>query len=94
MLIFLYECYSDIDFWGEYNHPAYEQTSKWLLTKEDNYTDSKKVIEFKTFIVQKKDGTRIAVMFHFFNQHTVRCKSVTSWFQVKGVKDTEWKRLS
>ena len=66
---FLYECYSDIDFWGEYNPPAYEQSPKWLLMKEpDNPTDFQKVIEFKTFIIQKKDGTRIGIIWHLVNQ--------------------------
>jgi len=65
---FLYECYSDIDFWGD-NPPAYEQTPKWLLMKEpDNPTDKQKVIEFKTFIIQKKDGTRIGIVWHLVNQ--------------------------
>ena len=65
---FLYECYSDIDFWGD-NPPAYEQTPKWDLMKEpDNLTDKQKVIEFKTFIIQKKDGTRIGITWHMVQQ--------------------------
>jgi diamine N-acetyltransferase len=61
---FLYECYNDIDFWGE-NPFAYDQTPKWYLMKEpDNPPDMHKVIEFKTFIIQKKDGTRIGITWH------------------------------
>ena len=65
---FLYECYSDIDFWGE-NPLAYGQTPKWYLAQElDNPTALHKVIEFETFIIQKKDGTRIGITWHMVNQ--------------------------
>jgi len=65
---FLYEWYGNMDFWGE-NPPAYEQTPKWYLAEElDNPTDKQKVIEFKTFIIQKKDGTRIGIIWYLVNQ--------------------------
>jgi hypothetical protein len=52
------ECYNDILFWGEYNHPPFKQISKSSLMKLfDNPNDLQKMIEWKIFIIQKKDGT-------------------------------------
>jgi RimJ/RimL family protein N-acetyltransferase len=66
---FLHECFNDIDFWGEYNHPAYEQISKSsLMNSFDNPSDFQKFIEFKLFVIEKKDGTRIGIMWHMINQ--------------------------
>jgi len=66
---FQFACVNQIDFWGEYTHPSYEQIPKWYLTQLiDIPNDFQKVIEFKVFIIEKKDGTRIGLMFHFTNQ--------------------------
>jgi RimJ/RimL family protein N-acetyltransferase len=66
---FLYECLGDLDFWGKYIHPGFEQTPRWyLLNLYDNPSNFQEVIELKTFIIQKKDGTRIGVMFHYIVQ--------------------------
>jgi RimJ/RimL family protein N-acetyltransferase len=66
---FLAECFNDIDFWGEYNHPAYEQISRSsLMNTFDNPSDFLKVIEFKLFVIEKKDGARIGVMWHLIDQ--------------------------
>jgi len=66
---FLFECVNDLDFWGEYTNPIYEQISKSRLTENfDNPPDRAIVIEFKRFIIQKKDGTKIGVTWHFTNQ--------------------------
>jgi len=63
---FMVECWDDIDFWGEYN-PVARQTSKSEWIKDiDNPTDLEKVDELKRFIIQKKDGTRIGIMWHNF----------------------------
>ena len=61
---------SDLDFWAEYNHPSFGRMSKsewmkWFDTPEP-YLES--LIEWKKFIIQKKDGTKIGLMFHFINQ--------------------------
>jgi len=62
------ECYNDIDFWGE-NPPAYEQISKSSLMKLfDDPNDLQKMIGWKPFIIQKKDGTRIGIIWHMVNQ--------------------------
>ena len=59
------ECFNDIAFWGEYNSPAFEQVSKSsLMQLFDNPSDFQKVTEWKLFIIQKKDGTRIGLMYH------------------------------
>jgi RimJ/RimL family protein N-acetyltransferase len=65
---YLVECLNDIDFWGEYV-PIGEQISKaeWL-----KYFDSPSnlaiLTEFKTLIVQKKDGTKIGLICQRLNQ--------------------------
>jgi len=59
------ECFDDVDFWGEYNSPAFEQISKSSLMQQfDNPSDFQKVSEWKLFVIQKKDGTRIGLMYH------------------------------
>jgi RimJ/RimL family protein N-acetyltransferase len=64
---FLVECRNDIDFWGEYISIG-EQISKseWL-----RYFDSPSnlaiLMENKSFIVQKKDGTKIGLINHRLN---------------------------
>jgi RimJ/RimL family protein N-acetyltransferase len=64
---FMVQCRNDIDFWGEYV-PMGEQISKseWM-----RYFDSPSnfsiLTEWKTFIVQKKDGTKIGIMNHRLN---------------------------
>jgi len=64
---FMVECRNDIDFWGEYV-PVGEQISKaeWI-----RYFDSPSnfsiLTEWKTFIVQKKDRTKIGIINHRLN---------------------------
>ncbi len=64
---FLVECHNDIDFWGEYV-PIGDQVSKaeWLKNYDSssNLTD---LTESNTFIVQKKDGTKIGIISHRLN---------------------------
>jgi len=65
---FLVECRNDVDFWGEYV-PLVEQTSKSEWMKYfDNPSNLAILTEMKTFIVQKKDGTRIGLIGHRLNQ--------------------------
>jgi RimJ/RimL family protein N-acetyltransferase len=62
------ECFNNVDFWGEYN-PISEQMSKSELIKAfDNPSNLAMVIELKWFIIQKKDGTRIGLMYHRITQ--------------------------
>jgi diamine N-acetyltransferase len=64
---FMVECRNNLDFWGEYA-PVGEQISKseWL-----RYFDSPSnfsiLTEWKTFIVQKKDGNKIGIVNHHLN---------------------------
>jgi RimJ/RimL family protein N-acetyltransferase len=69
---YLVERINDIDFWGEYNpiDGWYEgQMSKSELTKMlDNPSGTAALIEFKRFMIQRKDGTKIGFIAHFLNQ--------------------------
>ena len=67
---FQFACVNQIDFWGEYTHPVFEQIPKWGLTQWiDNYpNDFQKVVMDNPFIIQKKDGTKIGLMCQFTNQ--------------------------
>ena len=66
---FLAECFNDMDFWGEYSNPVFEQTSKsGLMRNFDNPPNIAISIEWKKFIVQKKDGNRIGFVWHSINQ--------------------------
>jgi RimJ/RimL family protein N-acetyltransferase len=61
------ECFNDIDFWGE--NPFFQQMSKSESIKEfDNPSNLEILLEFKMFIVQKKDGTRIGFIWHIITQ--------------------------
>jgi RimJ/RimL family protein N-acetyltransferase len=64
---FLVECRNDMDFWGEYI-PVGDQISKaeWLKYF-DNPSNLAILTESKTFIVQKKDGTKIGLINHRLN---------------------------
>jgi RimJ/RimL family protein N-acetyltransferase len=64
---FVVECRNDIDFWGEYV-PVGDQISKsdWLKYF-DNPSNLAVLTESKTFIVQKKDGTKIGIINHRLN---------------------------
>jgi RimJ/RimL family protein N-acetyltransferase len=67
-IYFLFDCVNDVRFFGEY-HPVEEQISKSELMKGfDNPPNLVVLIEYKDFIIQKKDGTRIGVINHVFNQ--------------------------
>jgi len=64
---FFADCFNSIDFWGD--NPFWEQVSKagWMR----NFDDPPEVavlIEWKRFVVQKKDGTRIGLTWHMTNQ--------------------------
>ncbi len=64
---FLVEWFNDVDFWGEYT-PIMEQISKTERIKYfDNPSNLAILTEIKTFIVQKKDGTKIGLIFHRLN---------------------------
>jgi RimJ/RimL family protein N-acetyltransferase len=68
---FMTECFNNIDFWGD-NFPAGgvgEQTSKseWLKYF-DSPAEFTKMIEWKLFVIEKKDGTRVGIMWHNLNQ--------------------------
>ena len=71
-LDFMVDCINNIDFWGEYNpiDGWYEgQLSKSELTKIlDDPSGMAILIEFRRFIIQKKDGTKIGFIAHFLNQ--------------------------
>jgi RimJ/RimL family protein N-acetyltransferase len=61
------EWYNDMDFVGEYD-PIREQISKAELIKMfDNPPNLVVLTEWKIFIIQKKDGTRIGTAFHCLN---------------------------
>ena len=64
---FLVECRNDIEFWGEYV-PVGDQISKsdWLKYF-DNPSNLAVLTESKTYIVQKKDGTKIGIINHRLN---------------------------
>ena len=65
---FLVECFNDVNFRGEYT-PIEEQISKSAEMKQfDNPSNWVILIERKTFIIQKKDGTRIGIIYHLTNQ--------------------------
>jgi RimJ/RimL family protein N-acetyltransferase len=66
---FQFACYNQMDFWGEYTHPVVEQVPKWGLMREiENPNDFRKALEDKVFIVEKKGGTKIGLMWHFTSQ--------------------------
>jgi ribosomal-protein-alanine N-acetyltransferase len=66
-LDFLVEWFNDADFWGEYI-PIVEQISKSERLKLfDNPSNLAVLMEMKTFIVQKKDGIKIGIIFHRLN---------------------------
>ena len=65
---YLFECINDIDIWGEYV-AVDEQISKSELIKGfDNPSNWEISCEIKRFIIQKKDGTRIGIIWHLVNQ--------------------------
>jgi RimJ/RimL family protein N-acetyltransferase len=64
---FLVECNNDIDFWGEYSPIARQVSKSEWIKGIDNPADLEKAIEWKRFIIQKKDGTRIGNMVHYVN---------------------------
>ena len=60
----------DIDFWAEYNNPPFGHMSKseWMKWFDTPRTCLENLIEWSKFIIQKKDGTRIGLTWHFTNQ--------------------------
>jgi len=66
---FQFACFNQIDFWGEYTHPASGQVPKWYLMRDiENPNDFRKALEDKIFVIEKKDGTKIGLMWHFTHQ--------------------------
>jgi RimJ/RimL family protein N-acetyltransferase len=68
---FYFACANDLDFWGEYTHPVFEQVPKWGVMRliDDYPNDFQKVMEDSgPLIIQKKDGTKIGPTWHFTNQ--------------------------
>ena len=67
---FYFACFNQIDFWGEYTHPVIEQVPKWFVTRLiDEYPNEfQKALQDNPFIIQKKDGTKIGLIFQFTNQ--------------------------
>ena len=68
---FQFACANDLDFWGEYTHPVFEQVPKWGVMRliDDYPNDFQKVMEDSgPLIIQKKDGTKIGLMIQFTNQ--------------------------
>jgi RimJ/RimL family protein N-acetyltransferase len=64
---FLVESINDLNFEGEY--VPIEQYSKSELMKGfDNPSNLQILCETKTFVIQKKDGTRIGIIWHIANQ--------------------------
>jgi len=61
---------SDADFWREYGDPPFGQMSKseWVKWFDTPPSYLESLIEWKKFVIQKKDGTKIGLMFHFTNQ--------------------------
>jgi RimJ/RimL family protein N-acetyltransferase len=61
-------CHNDGGFWGDYI-PIEEQMSKseWMKSF-DSPTEFQKMIGLKSYIIQKKDGTRIGLIHHRTNQ--------------------------
>jgi RimJ/RimL family protein N-acetyltransferase len=59
-----------IDFWAEYNNPPFGRMSKseWMKWFDAPRTYLEILIEWSRFIIQKKDGTRIGLTWHFTNQ--------------------------
>jgi len=65
---FLFESINDLNFEGEYV-PIEQQYSKSELMKGfDNPSNLQILCETKWFIIQKKDGTRIGIIWHITNQ--------------------------
>jgi len=64
---FFADCFNSIDFWGD--NPFWEQVSKsgWMRHL-DNPPDRAVLTEWKRFVIQKKDGTRIGLAWHMLNQ--------------------------
>ncbi len=64
---FMAACFNSIDFWGD--NPLWEQVSKseWMR-HFDNPPDVAILIEWKRFIIQKKDATRIGITWHMLNR--------------------------
>ena len=69
---FMVDCLNNPDFWGEYEPIADPNTgqiskSQWMKSF-DNPGSFDVFIKWAPFVIQKKDGTRIGLMWHFVNQ--------------------------
>jgi len=65
---FSVECFNRIDFWGEYD-PIPPQKSKTERMKEfDNPSQLAILTERTRFVIEKKDGTKIGFIAHWFVQ--------------------------
>ena len=64
---FVVTCFNSIDFWGD--NPFWEQVSKSVWMRNfDNPSNMEILIEWKRFVIQKKDGTKIGIIWHMVNQ--------------------------
>jgi len=64
---FVVACFNSIDFWGD--NPFWEQVSKSVWMRNfDNPSNMEILIEWKRFVIQKKDGTKIGIIWHMVNQ--------------------------
>jgi len=62
---FLSECFNNISFWSEYE-PITQQRSKTERLKDfDNPSQLVTLAERQSFIIQKKDGTKIGLIAHY-----------------------------
>jgi RimJ/RimL family protein N-acetyltransferase len=75
--VFETECSNNVDFWGEYS--SYGQISLSEMRRLfDNPPNLDVLVEFKRFIVQKKDGTKIGFIQHCLNQPS-RMMEIGCW---------------
>ena len=65
---FLYECFNDIDFWGEYDSIVEQRSKSELMQRFDNPSNLRILTERKRFIIQKKDGSRVGFISHWVTQ--------------------------
>jgi len=75
---FMVDCFNNIDFWGD--NPFWEQISKsgWM-GHFDNPPNIAILTEWKRFIIQKKDGTKIGIAWHITNQ-PYRAMEISGFF--------------
>jgi RimJ/RimL family protein N-acetyltransferase len=65
---FVIECVNDIDFAGDYSSIDEQRSKSEGMRLFDNPSSLTILTERKNFIIQKKDGTRIGIIYHLINQ--------------------------